>query len=249
MKEISSSPLKYIQERRLELMYTKSDNTFILRWAKKIRAVEYLGGKCIKCSKDDIFCLDFHHAEEKEKMISRLLGGRWSSLCKELDKCQLLCRNCHAELHSSVNGRNYDLKKEIFGDDIKCSKCSYIGDNLASLDFHHLRDKGFEIWKVYNRTIKVNAEELQEELRKGILLCRNCHAINTTDFERYDRFEQEILRRSKEYRELRPEIDPEKIWHMYASERMRQKDIAAHFKCSKGTISSSIKRYKIKKER
>ena len=68
----------------------------------KEMGVEYLGGKCMKCGYDKcIAALEFHHRnpEEKEFGISRYQNLSWSRIIVELDKCDLLCSNCHKELH------------------------------------------------------------------------------------------------------------------------------------------------------
>jgi len=70
----------------------------------KLKAVNYLGGKCAVCGYDScIEALEFHHInpEEKEFAISGKFNISWEKLKSELDKCQLLCANCHRELHSS----------------------------------------------------------------------------------------------------------------------------------------------------
>ena len=67
----------------------------------KLRAVEYKGGKCLKCGYNKcVSALDFHHLDPREKDFT-ISGntGKWENLKKELDKCVLLCKNCHAEQH------------------------------------------------------------------------------------------------------------------------------------------------------
>lgn len=68
-------------------------------------AIDYKGGKCINCgyNKCDA-ALEFHHInpEEKDKDYFNQKTGFTESLKKELDKCILLCANCHRELHSSL---------------------------------------------------------------------------------------------------------------------------------------------------
>lgn len=70
----------------------------------KRRAVEYLGGKCRECGYNKCLrALEFHHLEDKEFAISAKGHTRsWERPVKELDKCVLLCANCHAELHDAV---------------------------------------------------------------------------------------------------------------------------------------------------
>ena len=54
--------------------------------------------------------LEFHHQEkDKENSISQILDSRFSIFIKEVEKCKVLCSNCHAELHcngDSENGEN-----------------------------------------------------------------------------------------------------------------------------------------------
>jgi len=75
------------------------------RETKRI-CVEYKGGKCVKCGYDKcLSALDFHHLDptKKDFKISKKMSRR--NLCKEhmdeLDKCILVCSNCHREIHES----------------------------------------------------------------------------------------------------------------------------------------------------
>lgn len=71
-------------------------------WRKnKVRALAYLGGKCADCGLiEEIDCVyDFHHIEGKDYNISNLLDCSWAKLEAELDKCVLLCANCHRKRH------------------------------------------------------------------------------------------------------------------------------------------------------
>ena len=74
----------------------KKEVKYVLKWAKKIRAINFLGGKCQNCGKTNIHILDFHHkhSEEKEFQISLVgIHKRWSSIEKEIKKSILLYRN------------------------------------------------------------------------------------------------------------------------------------------------------------
>ena len=71
----------------------------------KLELIQLLGGKCEVCGYNkNIGVLCFHHKDPKEKSISldaRSLGNRrWQSILEEAKKCQLLCSNCHLELHN-----------------------------------------------------------------------------------------------------------------------------------------------------
>jgi hypothetical protein len=74
------------------------------RHRKKIRAVEYKGGKCQRCGYDRcVYALQFHHRDPdtKEFSIASATKWTWAHLKEELDKCDLLCANCHAEVEYS----------------------------------------------------------------------------------------------------------------------------------------------------
>lgn len=70
----------------------------------KAECVAYKGGKCQMCGYNKyIGALDFHHRNPDEKEFE--IGQRYrcckinSTIKKELDKCDLVCSNCHRELH------------------------------------------------------------------------------------------------------------------------------------------------------
>lgn len=78
---------------------------------KKEKAVEYKGGKCEKCGYNKcIAAMDFHHINPDEKIydVKDLMIRKWEIIQTEIDKCILLCSNCHRELH--WNERNKTRK-------------------------------------------------------------------------------------------------------------------------------------------
>jgi hypothetical protein len=69
------------------------------------RAIEYKGGKCVLCGYDRCHsALEFHHLDpdEKEFMIASIYTLSWNRIAKELDKCVLLCSNCHREVEAGI---------------------------------------------------------------------------------------------------------------------------------------------------
>jgi hypothetical protein len=68
----------------------------------KSKSVEYKGGRCIMCGYDKcLAALEFHHKDSSTKCFS-FSGSHsrsWDNIKNELDKCDLLCSNCHKELH------------------------------------------------------------------------------------------------------------------------------------------------------
>ena len=85
----------------------------------KKKAVDYKGGRCESCGYDRcLAALTFHHRRSatKEFGISDTLHVvPWESLRRELNKCSLLCSNCHIELHDEERGINVeDPSRPIF---------------------------------------------------------------------------------------------------------------------------------------
>lgn len=70
----------------------------------KLKALEYKGGCCQICGyKKCIRNLHFHHIDESTKSFT--ISGNsisWERLKPELDKCALLCANCHGEVHDHL---------------------------------------------------------------------------------------------------------------------------------------------------
>lgn len=92
-KNTKSHPIKPIKR-----------NTIDYRKRMKVKMVEYKGGKCQICGYDKcIEALDFHHINPKEKDFSISGGTRsFETLKPELDKCILVCANCHREIHAGL---------------------------------------------------------------------------------------------------------------------------------------------------
>ena len=59
--------------------------------------------KCAKCGENRGYVLDFHHKDPatKEATIARMTSNKYTldKLEKELEKCIVLCANCHREFH------------------------------------------------------------------------------------------------------------------------------------------------------
>ena len=69
--------------------------------------------KCILCNENHIATLHFHHLDPSTKEIDLSTAVRlgWSKdkLEKEINKCVVLCANCHAKEHYSLNTHNVSL--------------------------------------------------------------------------------------------------------------------------------------------
>lgn len=78
-------------------------NNNLKRKELKLLAVKYKGGGCYICGYNKcIEALEFHHLDsnKKEFSISTVsINYSWDKVIQELDKCVLLCANCHREQH------------------------------------------------------------------------------------------------------------------------------------------------------
>jgi DNA-binding CsgD family transcriptional regulator len=91
--------------KKREIKKNKQNSELIQNWRidRKIKLISYKGGKCEICGySKSLRALQFHHLDPKEKDFS-ISGSSFSfeKLKKEVDKCILVCANCHSEIHDS----------------------------------------------------------------------------------------------------------------------------------------------------
>lgn len=59
---------------------------------------------CELCGEDDPCCLDFHHLDPDEKIgsVANLIseGATLAFVLEEVEKCVVLCSNCHRKEHN-----------------------------------------------------------------------------------------------------------------------------------------------------
>ncbi len=84
----------------------RSNNVSKRRRKVKEKLVNVFGGKCILCNYSKyIGALDFHHLNPNEKdfTIAHVRQYKFDDIIKsELDKCLLVCSNCHREIHGGL---------------------------------------------------------------------------------------------------------------------------------------------------
>lgn len=74
--------------------------------------VKRAGGKCVTCGYDKcIASLTFHHRDPSRKEFepSRATHRSLQAMQAEFDKCDLLCHNCHSELHFDAEAYQADV--------------------------------------------------------------------------------------------------------------------------------------------
>ena len=87
---------------------TKTDYDYVKDRRRKVKEllVNYKGGKCEICGYDKCLgALDFHHLDPNEKEFSISSSNIYKNIDKlkeEVDKCILVCANCHREIHYNV---------------------------------------------------------------------------------------------------------------------------------------------------
>lgn len=62
--------------------------------------------KCTKCGFNHTAALDFHHTDptQKENLVSKLVSnGCYAAAMEEVQKCIVLCANCHRVHHYEEN--------------------------------------------------------------------------------------------------------------------------------------------------
>lgn len=90
-------------DRREYLIKAVSDRRRKLRE----QAISYKGGKCEVCGYNKCQqALEFHHNDSSIKDFGISVNGyarSWNKVKHELDKCIMVCANCHREIHNKTN--------------------------------------------------------------------------------------------------------------------------------------------------
>jgi hypothetical protein len=78
---------------------------YFSKWETEVRSVnhknvlEYLAAHpCVDCGEKDPIVLQFDHIkpEEKKNSVARLIdGSHWDNVLAEIEKCRVVCANCH----------------------------------------------------------------------------------------------------------------------------------------------------------
>lgn len=106
---IAISTIRYHRECRLNNCCTRIAEH---RIRIKKKAIDYLGGFCVKCGyNNSVHGLSFHHLDPKIKTL-QISSGRtrsWDNIKTELDKCVMLCLRCHGEFH----GHEWDIEQQM----------------------------------------------------------------------------------------------------------------------------------------
>ena len=95
---------KYVIIKKKIKIVSSSDRVIEWRKRTKQKLIEYKGGECELCGyKKCNRSLQFHHLNPIEKDFA--ISGKslsFEKLKQEVDKCILVCSNCHCEIHDGL---------------------------------------------------------------------------------------------------------------------------------------------------
>lgn len=89
----------YQENKSSEKAHVARRKKSIREWLEKYKT----NLKCTLCQENHPATIDFHHKSGKEFLISYMVANGYSikRVKKELEKCEVLCSNCHRKLHYS----------------------------------------------------------------------------------------------------------------------------------------------------
>ena len=95
----------YANNKKSEKDYVKKRKNKIKKWFTEYKS----NLKCSKCAEKHISTLEFHHHfKDKEMGIAEMTHNGYSinRIKKEINKCIVLCANCHRKLHHDIRNNN-----------------------------------------------------------------------------------------------------------------------------------------------
>jgi len=128
-----------------------------LAFNRKTYLVNMFGGGCQKCGYNECLrALSFHHRDRNLKKFcvnyKSLQSSNWETILEEVAKCDLLCLNCHAKLHSDED-QTYTFDESL-------------------LKPHHFFHKPPREKKAYVR--KSRSKRPREKKEKTLSVCPTC---------------------------------------------------------------------------
>ena len=165
-------------------------------WFSRLKREQFT---CKRCDESRAPALDFHHPDAKDGGISQMVNHGYSKrrIREEMNKCTVICANCHRKEHSETPMRVALDKPESIEKSIQESSggrlrekrrhwiiaykqqsdgCVYCGvSNPVCLDFHHEGKKEKGIARMLSE--RYSLDEIHREIRNCVLLCANCHRV------------------------------------------------------------------------
>lgn len=150
----------------------------------KETCVNYMGGKCSRChGKFELAQYAFHHLDPKEKdfNISEYRSASFLTIKPELDKCILVCHNCHHEIHHEIveksgytnkikdNSERWNLSKQLHLEATGKDCCENCGYNTYKGSLCIILPEGVK----RKNTIHFD-KEYSDALKDSVVICQNC---------------------------------------------------------------------------
>ena len=89
-----------INDMKVEVKRNKNRKRRDLSKENKSFIDDFKGIGCCICGEKNIACLDLHHKEgDKFMSLSKMKHYNKIKIKEELEKCEVLCANCHRKLH------------------------------------------------------------------------------------------------------------------------------------------------------
>ena len=169
---------------KCQLKRSKERGYIEIRQTKTQQIVDYMGGCCVICGYNKSnYSLECHHEDptQKEHKIAQLKRKKWEIILKEIEKCVLVCSNCHRDIHfeeeisdNCYNRHTWKYRKLLHNfNKNKCFICD--NNNINNVAYHHI-DPSTKLFNISDGIAKGKSiEELTNECKKCVLLCQNCH--------------------------------------------------------------------------
>lgn len=102
--------------RKSDMTYADKPKNMSYHKYKKRLAISYKGGRCVDCARafpdnPEVFTFDHLPGTIKTKSLARMMGMPWAKIEEELDKCELVCHNCHAIRTANRGPTGYNTLK------------------------------------------------------------------------------------------------------------------------------------------
>ena len=91
------------KQRYVEQAHARKEALYLER--TKFLIEYFVSHPCVDCGESDPVVLEFDHLADKEFDIGHALPYRsWRSILAEIEKCEVVCRNCHRRRESRRMG-------------------------------------------------------------------------------------------------------------------------------------------------
>jgi hypothetical protein len=95
----------YYQRNKEHLLKKQAEKNRRFAESRRKWLVEYKNLECVRCGESHPATLTFHHRDSSDKTFeignALTLGVSLKRLIAEIEKCDVICANCHAKEHLS----------------------------------------------------------------------------------------------------------------------------------------------------